>query len=238
LLKYDARHGTTARAWEAANHNTPVDWCGHCLGATIASITLAQPAPVTGSTYNADELEGLWGELGEQTGHMMGAGVGGIPAGPPIPGMDITDAKAPQFHGVLEQRVKSERRALYGQLRSNGGSADEIWNHAVFKFAATFEEAPGGDEKAVKITNLVTANDDYTPPTDDTRTRDPEYVYIITYGADGISTVVAGPGTDWISVGSEATFAPEILAPVDTSVWAANNPHVIEPNVRADDAGN
>ena len=236
LTKYDARHGTAARDWEANNHNTPVDWCGHCLGGSIASIKLTQPTPVAGSAYNSEELEGLWSELGEQTGHQIGDGVSGIPSGPPIAGQDGTDSKAPEFHRLLEQRVKSDRKALYAQLRSDGGAADEVWNHAVFKFAATFDEAPGNDEKVVKVTNLVTANDDHTPPTDDMGTRDPEYVYVITYGTDGRP----GPGTanDWISVGGDASFAPAILAVVDAPLWLANNPHVTEANVRADDAGN
>jgi len=238
LAKYDARHGTTARAWEAANHNTPVTWCGHCLGASIASIVLAQPTPVAGSSYNAEEIEGLWAELGEQTGHTMGAGVGGIPAGPPTPGADSTDEWAPRFHGILERHLKSAKSALYGQLRSDGGASGEVWNHAVFKFVATYEEAPGGDEKILTINNTMTANDDHTPPTDDLSTRDPVYVYKITYDSSGEPSTAPAATTDWISVGGDASFAPAILAVVDAPLWAANNPHVTEANVRADDSGN
>lgn len=239
LVKYDARHGTSSQTWEAANHNEPQDWCGHCLGAAIASITLNQPTPVAGSAYNNDEVEALWAELGEQTGHAVDQnGLFGVPAGPPVSGADVTDDFAPILHRTLEKHVKSARIPLYAQLRADGGAATEIWNHAVFKFAATFQEAPGGNEKVVKITNLVTANDDYTPPTDDLATRDPEYVYIITYSTNGEATVVTRPGTDWISVGGEASFAPAILRVVNTPVWVADNPHVIEANVRADDSAN
>lgn len=239
LVKYDVRHGTTARAWEAAHHNTPVDWCGHCLGGSIASIKLAQPTPVAGSAYNRDELEGLWSELGENAEHALDQNdLFGVPPGPPVPGPDGTDNSAPILHNTLEKHVKSARIPIYAQLRADGGAVAEVWNHAVFKFTATFEEAPGDDPKVVKITNLVTSNDDHVPPTDDAGTRDSEYVYIITYSGSGIATVVAGPGTDWISVGGDASFAPEILARVLTPSWAANNPHVIEANVRADDAGN
>ena len=237
LLKYDLRHGTAARAWEAANHQAGFEWCGHCIGGSIASITLEQPAPVAGSAYNADELEGLWSELGEHSGgHVFNDPVFGIPAGPPVPGADDTDDFAPSFHGVLEKYVKSGGKALYAQLRSDGGTADQVWNHAVFKFSATFEEAPGGDEKVVKITNLVTANDDHAPPTGDLDTRDPQYVYIISYDAGGLPD--AARPKDWISVGGDASFAPWGIAVIVAPSWLANNPNVTEANVRADDGAN
>jgi len=239
LAKYDARHGTTARDWEAANHNTPVTWCGHCLGASIASIVLAQPTPVAGSTYNAEEIEGLWAELGENVNHTFQDAVGPVPAGPPVAGDDGTDEFAPEFQRVLEEHVKGNGTALYAQLRSDGGAAGEVWNHAVFRFLATFEEAPGGDEKVVRINNVVWANDDHTPPTNDLTTRTPEYAYVITYGANGIPDGTSpGVTTDWISVGGEADFAPAWLAVISRASWAANNPNVSEANVRADDSAN
>lgn len=240
LVKYDLRHPEMkATLGEAVFGQKEDEWEGHCLGAAIASIVLAQPTPVVGSTYNTDELEGLWAELGENDWHTyLPNGMVGVPPGPPVGGVDDTDVHAPVLHRVLEQRLKSERRALYAQLRSHLASDSQVWNHAVFKFVATFEEAAGDDENVVQITNLVTANDDHEPPTDDLGTRDVEYVYIISYSSNGNVRTAPAARKDWVSVGGEASWAPEILGAVNIPRWDADNDQVTETNVRNDDANN
>lgn len=238
LDKYDARHGTAARAWEAANHQSQFEWCGHCLGCTVASIKLNQPTPAAGSTYNEDEVEALWCELGENEGHLYPDEVGPVPPGPPSPGPDPTDFAAPTYHRLLEQYVRSAREALYSNMRADGSGSDEVWNHAVYKFEATFEEAPGGNEKTLKIANNVSANGDILPPSTDGRRRQVIYKYIITYQQDGSPDTAAAAAKDWISVEGEASWAPKFLSKVGAPSWNANNPLVTQANVRADDAAN
>jgi hypothetical protein len=240
LIKYDARHGTTARDWEAANDQSDEAWCGHCLGCTIASIKLNQPTPIGGSAYNQDEVEGLWCELGENRFQMLSDAVGPIPPGPPVPGPDPTDFAAPDYHRLLEQYVKSAHEALYSQMRAASGPdrSVEVWNHAVYKFEADFEEAPGGNEKIIKIRNFVSANDDIPPPSTDESSRQVIYTYIISYTVDGSPDSAAAATKDWISVGGSAAYAPERLGKVGTPSWNADNPMVTEANVRADDGAN
>jgi hypothetical protein len=245
LVKYDARHGTTTRDWELANGQGTEDWHGHCLGATIASIKLNQPTPAAGTGYNRDELEGLWGELGENDDHQYLQEVGPIPPGPPIPGADNTDDKAPRFHGILEEFVKSRNEVLYIEARADslvddwGGTREgEVWNHAAYKFSAAIQETAEGNEKVVHIATTVFLNDDYEPPTDDINDRVPEYEYIITYQVNGTPDSNASATMDWISATGDAAFAPKWLSQVGTAVWSGDNPDVTHINVANADSAN
>lgn len=244
LLKYDSRHGTIARVLEAggaalrAEDGEPTpEWWGHCLGAAIASIALNQPVPVAGSNYNRDELEGLWAELGEHTNHQLNPAVGPIPAGPPELGTDDTDSWAPQYHALLEEYLKTQGTPLYSQMRAHGGPANEVWNHAVYKFSATFEETAAENETVVNISNTVWANKIHEPPTDSTSYRLVFYEYTMRYKPDGRPDLDYS-GSDWIVVTGEADYAPQYLSRLVTPSWVGNNPDVIEANVRADDAAN
>ena len=204
----------------------------------MASILLNQPAPVGGSAYNTDEVEGLWGELGEAAGiYTIPDGFGGMPAGPPAPGADGTDAKIPEFHALLEEWIKNGQVALQSNLRSVGAlDSSEVWNHAVYKFLASYEEAPGGNEKIVKITNELFANEDLEPVSNGGGDRELDYVYIVEYTAGG---AVDTTGTkDFISVAGEASFAPSNLLHVTAAAWGGANPHVTLANVKADDGAN
>ncbi|MGB2985450.1 MAG: hypothetical protein WBE26_06160, partial [Phycisphaerae bacterium] len=239
LLKYDARHGTTAREWERANDQGTEDWEGHCLGAAMASILVNQPTPVGGSAYNTDDLEGLWAELGEKQGiYTIPDGVGSIAAGPPTSGSDSTDLKIATVHRMLEEWIKGAQLALQSNLRGGDAEAEptDVWNHAVYQFSAVYEEAPGDDEKTVKITNALLANDDHTPPTDDTDDRQVEYVYIVQYAPSGLLDE-SGP-SDFVSVAGDAAFALENLVRVTAATWGGENPNITESGVRADDAAN
>ena len=118
LLKYDQLFGTSARQWEAAfSQNKDISrWPGHCLGGAVASILLNEPSPAPGSGLTKDELKALWAELGENHyNHRIGDYANEIPPGPPRPGYDATDWKAPRVHAMLETHIRGERKPLLGQ---------------------------------------------------------------------------------------------------------------------------
>lgn len=238
LAKYDTVYSTTAQSWESTNGQGSAEWHGHCLGAAMASILLSQPTPTGASGLTKDELEGLWSELGEKSSiYTIPDGFGGCPAGPPSAGADGTDAYAGQWHRRMEQYIKGSSVALQSNLRSESGSSSAVWNHAVWKYDAQYEEAPGDNEKVVQITVDLAANEDRTPPTNDTNDRKITYVYIIEYKSDGTVNESAG-ANDWVSVGDEASFAPSNLLRVTGASWGGNNPHVTETKVRGVDTAN
>ncbi len=118
MLKYDQLFGRSARAWEATNaQNQDIQrWPGHCLGGAIASIMLNEPQPAPGSGLTKDELKALWAELGENhLNHQIGDNVNNIPAGPPRPGYDETDAYVARFHAMLERHIRGERKVPAGK---------------------------------------------------------------------------------------------------------------------------
>jgi hypothetical protein len=237
LSKYDARFGTTARDWEEANHSSTVGWEGHCLGAACASILLNQPTAIPTFPARNDELEGLWAELGEETGiQNIPDGYGDCPAGPPISGSDGTDTYAGKFHKMMEQYIKGLGKALQSNLRSEGGGSEEVWNHAVWKYTAKFEEAPGDNENKVKIAITVYANADHTPPTDDANNRVINYVYIIEYSGGVVDDLSSSQ--DWISVSGQAKYAPSNLLYLTGVNWGGINTSVTESNVRLIDSAN
>ncbi len=238
LSKYDAVFGTTARDWEAQNGQGLYGWEGHCLGGAMASVLLDQPSPTGSSGMNNDELEGLWAEMGETTGiYTVPDYMGGCPAGPPTSGSDSTDSYVGNFHRMLEQYIKGSQVSLQSNLRSEGSDPGEVWNHAVWRFEAQYEEAPGDDEKIVRIENDVDANQDHTPPTDDTDDRSMTYTYIVEYQSNG-EVSQSSSENDWISVAGHANFAPSNMLRVTDANWGGNNPHVTEGNVRSIDTAN
>jgi len=254
LAKYDARHSTSARDWEARNHRAIAQWDGHCLGVAIASLALNKPE---GAGYAGPELEALWGELGEHPEHEFDdGGISSVLPGPPLPGFDSTDVWAPRVHGLLEQWVKSRTEALYANLRAQPSTsgpqptAEEVWNHGVYKFSARFEEAPGGNERVVKITNTIYANDDrpLPPPDPDISDRIVIYQYVVTYLA-GVLDLSPEGQNDWISVSGQAVYALKSLRHLYAPKWeactwqpptssCARNPHVTLGRVAADDERN
>jgi hypothetical protein len=250
LASYDAQNKTTSRT-AAATYSDGLDaagsngeWCGHCLGGALASIALKVPKPAGGTVYSTEELKGLWAMLGEGGNPTFAAdSLTSNPAGPPKAGVDPTDAGAPGYHLVLEKYVKGAKVACQSNMRVESATPpkriDEKWNHAVYKYASTFVEAPGGNEKVVNISVTVTANQDHTPPTDDVKDRTADYVYIISYTAGGAVDTGGAAKKDWISVGGGATYAPNSLKSLTTPDWSnADYPQVTEKNVRAGDSAN
>ena len=121
LLKYDQLFGTSARQWEAAfSQNKDISrWPGHCLGGAVASILLNEPTPAPWTGMTRDELKALWAELGENHfNHRIGDYANEIPPGPPRPGYDPCDWKAPRVHAMLETHIRGEKKALLANLRA------------------------------------------------------------------------------------------------------------------------
>ena len=243
LLKYDQLFGTYARRHEAANGQVQdiQRWTGHCLGGAVASIMLNEPTPAPGSGLTRDELKALWCELGENhLNHRIGDNANDIPAGPPRPGLDPTDAFVARFHTMIERHIKGNRKALLANLRAfpPRGTAQEVWNHGVGKYTAVLEQVPGRGERSVRIKLDLHATSGSCLSGEDCDGRLNKYEYIVVYGLNGEVDETNLYGNDWISVGGEAMFAPLNIMEVLESRWQGHNPMVTEANVRSIDLAN
>ncbi|HEU5117294.1 MAG TPA: hypothetical protein VFT74_11575 [Isosphaeraceae bacterium] len=243
MLKYDQLFNQSARMWEAANsQNHDIQrWPGHCLGGAVASITFNEPMPAPGSGLTQDELKGLYAELGENHyNHQIGDNVNNVPAGPPRPGWDPTDSFVPRFHSVLETHIRGQRKALLANLRAfpPNGKPNEVWNHGVGKYVATYHAVPGRGERSVRIDLELTANTGSDLNHSDTKPRINSYSYILVYGLNGTVDESQTAMADWISVGKQAMFAPLNVMEVVSSRWQGHNPMVTEANVKAVDLAN
>ena len=243
MLKYDQIFGSSARNWEAANsQNQDIQrWPGHCLGGAVASISLNEPVPTPGSGLTQDELKSLWAELGENHfNHQIGDYANDIPAGPPRPGPDYTDAHAPRFHNMLETHIRGNKQNLLANLRAfpPRGTVNEVWNHGIGKYVATFHAVPSKGERSVRLEVEVYGNSGSNLNNEDPKPRVNKYEYVIVYGLDG-KVDVANPYTaDWISVGGEAQYAPLNILEVSASRWQGHNPYITEANIRSVDLSN
>ncbi len=243
LLKYDQIFGTSARQWEAAfSQNRDISrWPGHCLGGAVASILMNDPMPATWSGMTKDELKALYAELGENhLNHRIGDYATDIPPGPPRPGQDPCDAKAPRVHAMLETHIRGERKAVLANLRAfpPRGTVSEVWNHGVYKYIAKFESIPGRGPRAVKLAVEVHANSGSSLNGQDDNDRVINYEYSLVYGLDGRVDESNPQAADWISVGGEALYAPLNVLELVESRWGGHNPHVTEANVRSLDLAN
>jgi hypothetical protein len=243
MLKFDQLFGTSARNWEAANsQNQDIQrWPGHCLGGAVASIMLSEPMPAPGSGFTQDELKALWAELGENHyNHQIGDYANEIPPGPPRPGTDYTDAYAPRFHNMLETHIRGNRQNLLGNLRAfpPRGTVNEVWNHGIGKYIATYHAVPGKGERSVRLEVEVYANSGSNLNNEDPKPRVNKYEYIIVYGLDGKVDVTNTFPSDWISVGGEAQYCPLNILEVVSTRWAGHNPYITEANIRSIDMAN
>jgi hypothetical protein len=243
LLKYDQLFGTSARQWEAAfSQNKDISrWPGHCLGGAVASILLNEPSPAPGSGMTRDELKALWAELGENHfNHRIGDYANEIPPGPPHPGSDACDWRAPRVHAMLETHIRGERKILLANLRAfpPRGTINEVWNHGVYHYVATYKAIPHRGERAVNIFIELHANSGSMLNGQDDKDRVVTYQYNLVYGLDGRVDETNPAAADWISVGGEALFAPlNVLELVETR-WGGHNQQVTEANVRSIDMAN
>ncbi len=243
MLKYDQIFNTSARNWEAANsQNQDIQrWPGHCLGGAVASIMLNEPIPAAGSGMTSDELKALWAELGENHyNHQIGDYVIDIPAGPPRLGYDSTDGFAPRFHNMLEVHIGGNKQNLLGNLRAfpPRGTMNEVWNHGIGKYVATYHAVPGKGERSVRMEVELYANSGSNLNNGEPNPRLVKYEYVIVYGLDGRVEINNTTGADWISVGGEGMFAPLNLLEVAQTRWAGHNPAITEANVRQLDSAN
>jgi hypothetical protein len=243
MLKYDQLFNSSARNWEAANsQNQDIQrWPGHCLGGAVASIMLAEPVPAPGSGLTQDELKSLWAELGENHyNHQIGDYANEIPAGPPRPGFDSTDAHAPRFHNMLESHIRGNRQNLLANLRAfpPRGTVNEVWNHGVGKFVATYHAVPGKGERSVRLEVEVFGNSGSNLNNEDPKPRMIRYEYILVYGLDGRVDLSNAYAADWISVGGEGMFCPLNILEVIATRWQGHNPMVNESNIRSLDVAN
>jgi hypothetical protein len=243
LLKYDQLFNASARQWEASfSQNKEISrWPGHCLGGAVASILLNEPIPALGSGLTRDELKALWAELGENHyNHRIGDYANEIPPGPPRPGPDPTDSKAPRVHAMLETHIRGERKALLANLRAfpPRGTINEVWNHGVYHYIASYRAIPGRGPRAVRIDLELHANSGSMLNGQDDHDRVVKYAYNLVYGMDGRVDESNPYAADWISVGGEAQFAPLNVLEVAESRWGGHNPHVTEANVRSLDLAN
>lgn len=243
LLKYDQIFGSSARSWEAANsQNQDIQrWPGHCLGGAVASILLNEPNPAPGSGMTRDELKALWAELGENHyNHRIGDYANEIAAGPPRPGYDECDRSVARFHQMLETHIRGRKIALLGNLRAfpPRGTMNEVWNHGIGKYVATYHAVPGRGERAIRMDIEIHANSGSMLNGNDDKPRIVTYQYLVHYGPDGRVDETNPYQNDWISVGGEAMFAPLNLLEVAETRWAGHNPMVTEANIRSIDMAN
>lgn len=243
MLKYDQLFGQSARRWEAANaQNQDIQrWPGHCLGGAICSIMLSEPQPAPGSGLTQDELKALWAELGENHyNHQIGANVNNIPAGPPRPGFDETDAHVARMHAMFEQHIRGQRKALLANLRGfpPTGKPNEVWNHGVGKYIAKYHAIPGRGARQVRVELTLFANSGSNLNESEPKPRTNTYEYIIQYTPAGEVDEYTPGVADFIAVGGEAMYAPLNVMEVLNSRWQGHNPMVSEANVRAVDMAN
>jgi hypothetical protein len=243
LLKYDQLFNSSARSYESANGQTrTIDrWAGHCLGGAVASIMLNEPVPAPGSGVTADELKGLWAELGENhLNHSIGDFANDIPAGPPRPGFDPTDRFTSRVHAMLEGHIRGKRQALLSNMRAfpPNGMPNEVWNHGVGNYSATYYAIPGKGERSVRVVMDIEANTGSNLNNQDPNPRKVTYEYTIVYGLDGLVDETKAYQCDWIAVRGDALFCPLNVLEVTNSRWAGHNPYVTEANIRAIDLAN
>ncbi len=243
LLKYDQVLSSGARQYEAAFSQTNgiSRWPGHCLGGAVASILLNEPTPAPGSGLTRDELKGLWAELGENhLNHRIGDHATDIPPGPPRPGPDPTDYSVPRVHAMLETHIRGEKRTLLANLRAfpPRGMINEVWNHGIYKYIASYHAIPGRGPRAVRIVLELHGNSGSMLNGQEDKDRVVFYEYSLVYGMDGRVDESNPYAADWISVGGEAMFAPLNVLEVVESRWAGHNPYVTEDQVRSLDLAN
>ena len=243
LLKYDQLFNEGARQYEAAlAQNRDISrWPGHCLGGAVASILLNEPKPAPGSGLTQDELKALWAELGENHyNHRIGDYANEIPPGPPRPGPDECDYKVARVHAMLETHIRGERKALLANLRAfpPRGLMNEVWNHGVYKYIASYHAIPGRGPRALRIVVELHANSGSMLNGQDNKDRVVFYEYSLVYGLDGRVDETNPYATDWMRVAGEGMFAPLNILEVVESRWGGHNPYVREANVRALDMAN
>lgn len=243
LLKYDQLNRTMARQWEAANSQSQdiQRWPGHCLGGAVASILMNEPIPAPNSGMTRDELKALWAELGENHyNHSIGDYVTEVAAGPPRPGPDPCDRSVSHFHAMLENHIRTQKKALLGNFRAfpPRGLPNEVWNQGLGEYRSTYVSQQLKGERAYKIVTEVICNTGASLNGEDDKPRIIRYDYVLNYATNGEVDESNPWAADWQSVSGDAMYAPLNLLEVLSTRWQGYNPYVTEANVRALDIAN
>ncbi len=237
LKDYDTVYGTSERAAEEANYSGGDAWWGHCWGWSLAAIAKTQPAATTknGVSFNQDEMEGLYSELAEGAtmgwAWRVGSPSSEIPAGPPTAATgEAVDGWPDDVHKGFRKYIRQRNKAMNGDLRdATGGDSDEVWNHDVYDYESTMQEAPGGNEKIIEVTTGITSNTDTPAMPPDTGKREDTYVYVLEYKNDG---TIDGTSADqnWKSC---TGFAPSCLGTVKAHElnWQGSHCGITKANV-------
>ena len=156
------------------------------------------------------------------------------------PAPDPTDYQVSRVHAMLETHIRGERKPLLANLRAfpPRGMINEVWNHGIYKYIATYHAIPGRGPRAVRIVLELHGNAGSMLNGQEDKDRVVFYEYSLVYGMDGRVDESNPYAADWISVGGEAMFAPLNVLEVFESRWAGHNPYVTEANVRSMDLAN
>ncbi|MBN1975280.1 MAG: hypothetical protein JW787_16675 [Sedimentisphaerales bacterium] len=241
LDKYDQACGNTdAQATEKANHYGGSSVDGHCLGFSIASIYLEQPSTASenGVNFTQDDMEALYIELADNTGHTANYdySVGIIPANKPTISSEQCDAYCGQVQRVLRDNLRIWHRAVSGNLRRYGSALAES-NHAVWKYISVMQEAPGDDENKIMIvTSIYTNKYEPTPPADPIPSNSTDnnvlyYGYVLEYYDGEIDE--ESEEQNWITItGDTEGYTPESLIMTQEVNWLSEyNEEVTKENV-------
>ena len=202
----------------------------------MASILLNEPTPAPGSGMTRDELKALWAELGENHyNHRIGDYANEIPPGPPRPGFDECDRFVPRFHQMLETHIRGDRQALLGNLRAfpPRGTNNEVWNHGIGKYIATYHAIPGKGPRAVQLEVELDANSGSCLNGQDDKPRVVNYEYTLVYGLDGRVDETNPYAVRLDLGGRRGDVRPLNILQLSSTTWQGHNPMVTEANVRA-----
>jgi hypothetical protein len=230
---------TQARSWEATNDSASgsnTAWFGHCWGWSIASILMSQPQSTikNGISFARDDMEGLYTELADNDPYVdQSLTVWYIPPGPPTSslGQDV-DAYCDDLYRILRTSIREDRVPVQSDMRAAAtppSRITEVWNHAIYKYSASFSEAPGtNNEYLVRIDMNVWSNSDsHGPPTDDTDDRHENYIYELEFDATG-QVIADSAQQNWISA---SHYPPHDLLRLTGTPWNAKNPEVTKARV-------
>ena len=136
-----------------------------------------------------DELKALWAELGENHyNHRIGDYANEIPPGPPRPGPDETDWKAPRVHAMLETHIRGEKKPLLANLRAfpPRGTINEVWNHGDLQVhRRPTRPSPAAARAPSRSSSSCTPTPARCSTARTTRTGSINYEYNLVYGLDG-----------------------------------------------------
>ena len=189
-----------------------------------------------------DELKALWAELGENHfNHRIGDYANEIPPGPPRPGYDACDWKAPRVHAMLETHIRGEKKAAARQPPGVSPPRNDQRGLEPRRLQVHRDlpvPSPAAGPRAVKISVELHANSGSMLNGQDDKDRVINYEYNLVYGLDGKVDETNPAAADWISVGGEALFAPLNVLELVESRWGGHNQQVTEANVRSLDLAN